>query len=62
MLLFICASALFMVTGSTAVNRIVMSTPVMSQYQEVTSVSARAQRFICTDPIPNASMAAAMEP
>src|ERR1039458_1692948 len=58
-LCFICASAVLIVTGSTAVSRTVTSAPMISQYQEVTSVSARAQRFICTDPMPNPSNAAA---
>ena len=54
-----CASIVRIITGSIAVSRIVMSTPIMSQYQEVTSVRARPQRFIRTDPMPRVTSAAA---
>jgi hypothetical protein len=50
-----------MATGSTAVSKTVTSAPIISQYHDVTSVSARAQRFICTDPMPSASSTAAMK-
>ena len=36
----ICASAALTVTGSTAVSRTVTSAPMISQYQDVTRVSA----------------------
>ena len=60
-LCFICASTVRMATGSTAVSKTVTSAPIISQYHDVTSVSARAQRFICTDPMPSASSTAAMK-
>src|SRR5436305_613881 len=54
------AKADFMTTGRSAVIRTVASTPATSQYQEVTSVSARAQRFARMEPIPNVKRPAAI--